>query len=249
MSVIDYSIGHDLVTNCRPRFEVTRSRNNQLSFYSSQSDKTTTPSFIAVKSDSQVYSFIADVALDCNIIWTGQIRATWNAALALAEPKDGSDQLALEMPSDGYLLSLRLVGSKQTLQTASTFATTLEFGGIVMGADYEVEIVCVFGEREIPCGSKLVGSSKFRLIQSDPRNFYSILILYFRPSVAQRETERWCPDIHLCRDLQPRHVVQLGVGLSRLIWASREPKQHRPGRVPGRQDPSRRLLVRWKHVQ
>ena len=113
----------------------------------------------SIDEEDTVYAFIADVSLSANIIWSGKIRARWEVARALAESPEDLNK-PKQMTADSYNVQLRLLGSEHVLRSEKTSETGFSFGGIVMGAAYQVELTCVFWDRQIPCGSRIVGSGE-----------------------------------------------------------------------------------------
>ncbi len=108
---------------------------------------------------TNTYAFIADVGLAVSIQWSGQIRARWEHATARAESKASKSKgKLLNVPADGYVLRLRALGQTEVLQEVNTTDLVHDFGGVIMGAEYEVDVECVFGERRIPCGTEIIAS-------------------------------------------------------------------------------------------
>ena len=104
-------------------------------------------------------SFIASVNLRTSIIYSGQIRTFWDQAKATLE---GKKNTIASTSADGYLVVLRQVGSEEILDQAKVQGMKFvhDFGGIEIDTEYEISLICIFGQRQFPCGTSRIYSGE-----------------------------------------------------------------------------------------
>ena len=118
---------------------------------------------LATLADTEVglhRSFIASVNLRTFIIYSGQVRAFWDQAKASLQGKKNTIASTF---ADSYRVVLRQVGSEEILDQVSVKSMKFvhDFGGIEINTEYEVSLICIFGnQRQFPCGTSRIYSGE-----------------------------------------------------------------------------------------
>ncbi len=81
-----------------------------------------TSSSCAVKDSGMRHAFVADVALQCNVLWSGRVRAKWKHAKAKHKTAGKEER---EVVADGYRLSLGGLGEAVGNHSAGNLQTSM----------------------------------------------------------------------------------------------------------------------------